>query len=246
MIAIVLVGGKHSLNHDYPDLPDPLIPVAQKPFLFWVTAWLKSHGFNHIVYSAGHYAEKVTAFAHQLSSQDRSLCLDVVTEPRPLGTAGAATLCANRFPWSFTFVVNGNSLLLDNLKPVIERFKQTAMLDAIILGCNVNNAGRFGKLEVDHQHRLVSFKEKHAGHGPINAGIYLLRNNLLEDIIAHKETSLENECFPRWLSLKKQIEVVQSHAPFIDISTPDSLKQSAHLIVKYQDIILGNQDPLVA
>ncbi len=103
---------QRSLVNDYPELPFPLIPVSGEPFLFWVTQWLKTLGFSHIVYSAGHFAEKVTAWAHHAASIDPSLCLDVVVEHRSLGTAGATTLCANRFPSSFTFVVNGNSILL--------------------------------------------------------------------------------------------------------------------------------------
>ncbi len=246
MVAIVLVGGKRSLINDYPYLPDPLIPVAGEAFLYWVTQWLKTLGFNHIVYSAGHHAEKVTAWAQHLASQDHSLCLDVVSEVRPLGTAGATALCANRFPSSYTFVVNGNSILLADLKPVIQQFKSTKELDAIILGTSVNNAGRFGKLEIDDNQRLISFKEKHPGNGLINAGVYLLRNDLLSSIITNKETSFENECFPNWVNEGKHIAVVDSKATFIDIGTPESLKRAQELIVEYQDIILGYQDPMVA
>ncbi|MBS0286817.1 MAG: nucleotidyltransferase [Proteobacteria bacterium] len=246
MTAIVLVGGKRSLINDYPELPFPLIPVAGEPFLFWVTQWLKTLGFNHIVYSAGHFAEKVSAWAQHVASIYPSLCLDVITESRPLGTAGAAALCANRFPCPFTFVVNGNSILLADLRPIIEKFKNSPSLDGIIFGTSFPNAGRFGKLEVDKQQRLIAFKEKQPGNDLINAGIYLLRNELLAEIITNKETSLEHDCFPKWIAQGKQIEVVNSHAPFIDISTPDSLKRAQELITQHQEIILGYQDPLVA
>ncbi len=85
----------------------------------------------------------------------------------------------------------------------------------MIVGTSVNNAGRFGTLEVDNNQRLLAFKEKHPGNGPINAGIYLLRNELLSDIITHKETSLEYDCFPHWLNEGKQIEVIDYNAPFM-------------------------------
>ncbi|MGD9591908.1 MAG: sugar phosphate nucleotidyltransferase [Candidatus Berkiella sp.] len=243
MVAIVLVGGKRSINNEYPDLPDSLIPVAGEAFLYWVTQWLKTIGFNHIIYSAGHFAERVNAWVHHLSSQEPSLMLDVVTENRPLGTAGATALCANRFPSTYTFVVNGNSILLEDIKPIIERFKSSSNLDALILGANISNAGRFGRLETDKNQRLVAFKEKHPGSGLINAGVYLMRNDLLSTIIPEKETSLENECFPSWLNDGKHIEVIDSNAPFIDIGTPESLKRAQELVVENQDIILGHKDP---
>jgi D-glycero-alpha-D-manno-heptose 1-phosphate guanylyltransferase len=247
MIAIVLVGGKKSLVSDlFPELPTPLIPIASEPFLFWITQWLKTQGFTHIVYSAGHYAEKITAWAHHMASIDPTLCLDVVTETRPLGTAGASALCAKRFPAAFTFVVNGDSILLTDIRPVIDRLKQTNNLDGILFGTSVTNAGRFGTLEVNNHHRLLAFKEKKAGSGPVNAGIYLLRNELLADVITGKETSLEYECFPKWIHEGKNLNVINSDAPFIDIGTPESLKRAQELIIQYQEIITGQKGSLVA
>jgi D-glycero-alpha-D-manno-heptose 1-phosphate guanylyltransferase len=246
MIAIVLVGGKQSLLGDYSDLPSALIPVAGEPFLYWLTQWLKTQGFSHIVYSAGHHADKITAWAHHFASIDPSLCLDVVTETRPLGTAGATALCANRYPSTFTFMVNGDSILLTDVRPYIKQLQQETSLDGIIFGTSVTNAGRFGTLEVNANNRLHAFREKKAGAGPINAGVYLLRNELLAEVITGKETSLEVECFPNWLKQGKNIQVVDDAAPFIDIGTPESLKRAQELINEYQSIITGQRDPMVA
>ncbi|OJV87876.1 MAG: hypothetical protein BGO43_15820 [Gammaproteobacteria bacterium 39-13] len=243
MIAIVLVGGKQSLVSElYPDLPSPLIPVKGEPFLYWLTQWLKIQGFTHIVYSAGHYAEKITAWAHHFASIEPTLCLDVVTENRPLGTAGAATLCANRYPSSFTFVVNGDAILLTDLRPIIAEFQQRSSLDAIIFGTNVTNAGRFGTLERDPNQRLIAFREKKAGLGLINAGVYLLRNELLSHVNTDKETSLEYDCFPYWLTQHKNIHTIDSTAPFIDIGTPETLKRAHELIDEYQGILTGQKE----
>lgn len=244
MIAIVLVGGKQSLVSElYPDLPTSLIPVAGEPFLFWLTQWLKTQGFRHIVYSAGHFAGKITAWVYHLASMEPSLCLDVVTESRPLGTAGAATLCANRYPSSFTFVVNGDAILLTDIRAIMTEFKQQNTHDAVIFGTNVTNAGRFGTLERDLNHRLMSFKEKKAGLGLINAGVYLLRNELLSSINTDKETSLEYDCFPDWLAENKHIHTIDATtAPFIDIGTPETLKRAHDLIREHQSVITGQKE----
>jgi D-glycero-alpha-D-manno-heptose 1-phosphate guanylyltransferase len=247
MIAIVLVGGKQSLVSElYPDLPTPLIPVCGEPFLYWITQWLKTQGFTHIVYAAGHYSAKISAWAHQLSSFEPSLCLDVVTETRPLGTAGAATLCAKRYPSTFTFVINGDSILLTDIRPAIKRLQQNADIDGIIHGTTVTNAGRFGTLEVDQSHHLQAFREKQAGKGPINAGVYLLRNELFREMTPDKESSLEYEYFPKWLAQGKNIEVVEDEVPFIDIGTPESLKRAHDMIIQYQSIITGQKQLRIA
>lgn len=242
MIAIVLVGGKQSLVSElYPDLPTALIPVAGEPFLYWLTQWLKTQGFTHIVYSAGHYADKITAWAHHMASLEKHLNLDVVTETRPLGTAGAAALCANRFPSDLTFIVNGDSILLRNVRPFMNHLQQNEMLDAIILSTPVANAGRFGSLEMDNENRLIAFKEKQPSQGPVNAGVYILRGQLLADIVSDKEHSLEYHYFPHWLEQNKHIQVIGADAPFIDIGTPETLKRAQDQIMEYQNVITGQK-----
>jgi D-glycero-alpha-D-manno-heptose 1-phosphate guanylyltransferase len=246
MIAIVLVGGKGSLLNDHPDLPNSLVHVAGEPFLFWLSYWLKSLGVTHIVYSAGHHAEKIEAWANHFANIEPSLCLDVVTESRPLGTAGAAALCAKRFPSTFTFIVNGDSILLAPIQPAIQRLMNNSDTDGIIFGTNVTNAGRFGTLEVDNTNRLLAFKEKKPGNGAINAGVYLLRNELLSEVISGKEHSLEYDCFPQWVNEHKHIHVMDTPAPFIDVGTPEALKRAEKLIHQYQGLITGYKEELIA
>lgn len=239
MVAIVLVGGKHLLN--------PLIPVAKQPFLYWLTLWLKSQGLSHIVYSASsQQAPKIEAFAQYLMSTMPSLCLDVVTEARPLGTGGAAALCAQRFPSNYTLIVNGDSILLSDIRPAFKKLQQDPTLDGIIFGATIANAGRFGTLEVDVHQQLSAFKEKQPGKGSINAGVYLLKNELLQDVNPDKESSLECDCFPTWLTMGKLFAVMDNHAPFIDIGTPETLKKAHEMVIQHQPFISGQQGVRVA
>ncbi len=235
MVAIILVGGKHLLN--------PLTPVAKHPFLYWLSLWLKSQGLTHLVYSVGsQYADKISAFAQQLASAEPALCLDVVIESRPLGTGGAAALCAQRFPSDYSLVVNGDSILLSQIRPAIHMLKQQATLDGILFGTPITNAGRFGTLEVNAQQQLTAFREKQPGNGPVNAGVYLLRHTLLANVSTDKESSLEYDCFPQWLAAGKNIGVFAQSAPFIDIGTPETLKRAHELVVEYQPYISGQQE----
>jgi NDP-sugar pyrophosphorylase family protein len=239
MVAIVLVGGKHLLN--------PLVPVAKEPFLYWLTLWLKSQDVTHIVYSASHqHADKLTAFTQHLANSQPMLCLDVITEARPLGTGGGAALCAQRFPSDYTLIVNGDSILLCDIRSAFQKLQQNPALDGIIFGANLTNAGRFGTLEVDENHLLQAFREKQPGKGAINAGVYLLKNELLTNVNPDKESSLEYDCFPQWLKQGKSIAVIDDHAPFIDIGTPETLKRAHELVEEYQPLIMGQMNVRVA
>ncbi len=239
MVAIVLVGGKHLLN--------PLIPVAKEPFLYWLTLWLKSQGVAHIVYSTSHqHADKITAFTQHLANSLPMLCIDVITEARPLGTGGGSALCAQRFPSDYTLIVNGDSILLCDIRSAFQKLQQNPTLDGIIFGVNLPNAGRFGTLEVDDNQLLNAFREKQPGKGAVNAGVYLLKNELLTNVNPDKESSLEYDCFPQWLNQGKSIAVIDGSEPFIDIGTPETLKRAHELVEEYQPLIMGQMNVRVA
>ena len=131
--------------------------------------------------------------------------------------------------------------MLTDLKPTINQFQATPNLDGMILSTSISNAGRFGSLECDAKQRLVGFHEKQSGTGPVNAGLYLFRSHLFENISADKEVSLEYDCFPTWLEAGKHISVEQTAAPFIDMGTPEALKQAEEKIKKHQFEITGEE-----
>lgn len=242
MIAIVLVGGKNNLvNSKNSDTPIGMTPIAGEPIVSWITKWLQHQGFKHIIFSAGSDASTIAVWANQISAQQEDLVIDVVAETRPLGTAGAAALCIRRFPCSSALIINGDSLLLTDLKPAINKLKNETTLDGIIMGTKIANAGRFGTLECDKQQRLIGFHEKQSGQGYVNAGVYLLRSHLLENIRSDKEISLEVDCFPDWVANGKHFIVSPSPKPFIDMGTAEALCHAEEQIRLYQSKITGEK-----
>lgn len=241
MIAIVLVGGKHNIiSETNPDTPLGLLPIAGEPVVSWITKWLKQQGFKHIIFSAGFGADKIIAWANHISSQENDFFVDVVAESRPLGTAGAAAFCARRYPSSTILVANGDALLLTNLKPSLRKLQSDSSLDGIIMGAKVANAGRYGSLECDSENRLIGFHEKKSGTDVVNAGVYLLRSHLLEDLNADKEISLEYDCFPMWLKAGKEIHVSRCSDPFIDMGSIEALKGAEEQMLRYQALLTGD------
>ena len=234
MTAIVLAGGKKSLlNELYPDLPPALVPLAEKPFLYWLTQWIKQQAFNQIVYGAGIHFDTISAWANQQALLDADYCFDVFGETRPLGTAGATLQAAKRFPSEVFLVVNGDSLVLTDITPYLEKLKETPELDGMLIGANLNNAGRFGSLLVNEQGILEAFKEKQPSKALCNTGVYLLKQPLLEKLPSDKELSLEYDCFPKWIEQGKRFEVIPFDGPFIDIGSPESLSKVRETMVPF-------------
>ena len=93
---------------------------------------------------------------------------------------------------------------------------------AALLLANVSDTRRFGKVLVDENGRLVSFKEKesNSNSGWINAGVYLIKKSLIETIPKETPFSLEREFFPKLVD--QGLWGFQFEGEFIDIGTPET------------------------
>ena len=80
-------------------LPKCLLPVAGRPFADWQLDWLAGEGVDRVVYSIGYLGDLVRQ--HMGDGRRFGLDVDYVDEgDRPLGTAGALRLAADRGPRS--------------------------------------------------------------------------------------------------------------------------------------------------
>ncbi|HRD04708.1 MAG TPA: nucleotidyltransferase, partial [Verrucomicrobiota bacterium] len=85
---------------------------------------------------------------------------------------------------------------------------------------------RYGALALGPDAELRGFAEKQPGPGVINAGIYLLRDTLVRQLPGQWPLSFEQEVFPRLLAQGCALKVCVVEAPFLDIGTPESLRQA--------------------
>ena len=159
--AVVLAGGQGTrIRHLLPDLPKPLAPVAGRPFLEWVARYLRRQGVTRIVFSTGHHAAKIEAFAAGLTLEGVSI--GCVEEPTPLGTAGGFLHALKGVPDSAAelLVCNGDSLLLADLAPLFASLSAPD-IDAALLAVTVEDATRYGTVEAGDGGLLHGFAEKH-------------------------------------------------------------------------------------
>jgi D-glycero-alpha-D-manno-heptose 1-phosphate guanylyltransferase len=72
----------------------------------------------------------------------------------------------------------------------------------------------------------VSFDEKRPGRAVINAGVYLLRHELLARFGAQRPLSFEREVFPALIAGGTPVHVHAVECPFLDIGTPETLPEA--------------------
>ncbi|MBP2315837.1 nucleotidyltransferase family protein [Azospirillum soli] len=209
------------------DTPKVLAPVAGRAFLGHLLDYLSAYGTRRVVLCLGHLADRVTAW---LAQGDANGTLDVVCqiEPRPLGTAGALGYVRKELRSGTVLVVNGDTFVDADLRAFVASHRLSGA-DASVLCVQVEDASRFGRVEIGPDSRIRSFVEKAPGSGTINAGVYLFSGAFLDRLVASGATSLERDVLEKVPPGTLNAHVAKAH--FIDIGTPESLAAAARVIV---------------
>lgn len=223
--VLVLAGGLGTrIRPVLGDTPKLLAPIAGRAYLDRLLDWLEGFGARRVVLGLGHRAAAVEA---HLAGRKRSVPkIEVLIEPRPLGTAGALRFARRRLYSDPVLVLNGDSFAAADLCRFLDRHRR-ARARGTILCAAVADAGRYGRVQLDDGGNIAGFVEKdpdNHGRALVNAGIYLLSAELLDLIAAGTAASLEKDVFER-LSAGSLAAFTECDN-FIDIGTPESLAQA--------------------
>lgn len=174
--AIILAGGFGTrLREAVPDLPKPMAPIANKPFLAWQLEYLIQSGVSRFILSVGYKAGVIRDY---FGSEYAGAAITYVEEAEPLGTGGALQLALQQATQARVFVFNGDTLCETRLPQL--RDCTLAHPGAVgILVKQVGDAARYGSIKFDAHNLVTHFGEKaQQGPGFINAGIYDLPRDL--------------------------------------------------------------------
>ncbi len=234
--AILLLGGAGTrIASLYPDIPKALVPVAGRPFLEHQLLWLSRLGLRRIHLAAGIKADRLEAWLAATRPPDlRDLTITLSREPAPLGTGGALRHLLPILPDAPAFLsFNG-----DSLSPNLD-FSHTepSATGALLWASPVDDATRYGTLDLAPDGRVLAFREKSAVRGPayVNAGIYFLPRDMVAGIPAGRPVSIETECFPRWAA-DGLLRALPAPPPMLDMGTPDGLAEMTRFLSHQSEI----------
>lgn len=220
MQAIILAGGFGTrLQTVVKEVPKPLAPIANKPFLYWLIIYLQKQGVTDFVFSLGYLHNLVEQFLKQEFPTINSLC---VVENEPLGTGGAIKYCLSKTQANDVLVFNGDTFFDLNLNEFIAAYK-TNNADCSIALTPMQNFDRYGSVTIDEQNIIHQFNEKqYCQSGLINTGIIALNRNVFLQKTAHLPTNFSYE--KDFLEPNmKQLKVIGfiANGYFIDIGIPE-------------------------
>jgi len=228
MEAIVLAGGRGTrLSGMVPDRPKPMAPVAGRPFLEILLGWLDRQGVRHAVISLGYRAEDISS---HFGERFRRLQLSYEVERTPLGTGGAVRAALQHCGGDHALVLNGDTYVDVELSDLEACW--TARRRPIVVGCEVDDTGRFGRLEIDGD-SVVRFLEKTGGGpGVVNAGCYVLPTDCLAGYDPGRPFSLEAE-FLVPAAARGELSAFVTGGLFIDIGVPEDYQRAQALLAEY-------------
>lgn len=202
------------------DVPKPLIPVANRPFLEHVLANLGRHGVTEAILTTGYRAEDFEGFPAEAT---HGVKLTIVREDEPLGTCGAVKNVESMLDGTF-LVLNGDILTDLDLSDLVSYHREKGAAGTLTL-TPVSDPSAYGLVPIDDDGHIQRFIEKPTREeivtDLINAGTYVLEPEALALAPAGQNYSFERGLFPTLLDGGRPLYGKRSHAYWLDLGTPE-------------------------
>jgi len=216
MEVIILVGGLGTrLSHIVKDVPKPMAPVGDVPFLVHVFEYLLKFEVKRVVLATSYKTEIIEGF---LGNNYKGIGISYSIETEPLGTGGGikkALTCCSR---EDVCVLNGDTYFNVDLIEMQKYHKKNNAILTVALK-KMYNFDRYGTVEVDGN-SIVKFNEKKKEkEGYINGGIYFIKRDSLNGI-NEKVFSFEKNYLEKFV-LEGLFKGFISDGYFIDIGVPE-------------------------
>ena len=234
MKAVILVGGEATrLLPLTCNTPKAMVPVLNTPFLEHVIRYLSQHQIKDIILTLSHLSQPIESYFGNGSQFGVRLYYSI--EDTPLGTGGAVKN-AERYLDETFLMLNGDIVTDLDITAMIESHLQRKA-KVTIARTPVDDPTSYGLIETDSEGKAIRFLEKPGWNevttNMINAGTYILEPDVLAQIPAQREVSIERETFPKLLAQGKPIYAYPSSDYWIDIGTPEKYLQL------HRDLLIG-------
>ncbi len=218
------------------NIPKPMVPVLNLPFLAHMLNHIKGHGVDHAILTVGYLPERVEGYFG--SGEGLGMGLSYEIEETPLGTAGAVKNVERSLDGTF-LVLNGDNFTDLDLGEMM-RFHRERWAQVTIFLTSVDDPSAFGVVETDPEGRVLRFLEKPSPGETtsrwINGGLYLMEPEALAHVPPGEFHMFERGLFPKLLELGIPVYGYRAQSYWIDVGTP------ANYMRLHRDLLAGAAD----
>jgi len=226
--AVILAGGLGTRMRPITEtVPKPMIAVAGKPFLEWQLELLRDGGIKTALLLVAYLGERIEEYFGTGKRSDG--IVEYSYEPSPLGTGGALKNAEAKLRDWFVLVNGDTYLTIDygelmrdfveaDCKAMIVAYEKPAMARPEVPASSLP-----GNLAVGADGRVTAYRKREpAGLCHIDAGVILLKKEILASLPAERKCSLEEEIYPQLIAQGEMRAWVTGEA-FYDMGSPSGL-----------------------
>ena len=223
MEAIILAGGLGTrLRNAVSDVPKPMAPVGNVPFLAHLLSYWISQGVTHAIMSVGYKADVIRDYFGECYE---GITVEYAIEEKPLGTGGGLLLAAERLRGSEpVLVVNGDTFCEVNLAEMV-RFHQERLAELTIALLERQQGLRYHAVQMSQESRIIGFGARRPDMASclINGGVYIFDPTCIRTgrWQRGKVLSLEGDLFQVLLVEGSRMYGFVTQGRFIDIGVPE-------------------------
>ena len=207
MKVVILAGGRGTrINEETEVLPKPMVEIGGKPVIWHIMKLYSHYGFNDFIICLGYRGYMIKEYFSHYFMHMSDVTIDLsknetkvhITSSEPwkitLVDTGLETMTGGRLNRVKKYVGNqpflltyGDGLADINIKKSIEFHKKNKNLATLTA---IQNAGRFGVLDINQKAKVASFLEKPQDESSwISGGFFVLEPKVF-DFIAKSDAAV--------------------------------------------------------
>jgi NDP-sugar pyrophosphorylase family protein len=229
--AVILAGGLGTrMLPITTSIPKPMIPVNGKPFLHYQLELLARFGLRRVLLLVAYLGEQIEAYFGKGTALGVDLTYSY--ERKPMGTGGAVKNAAAQLDNQFV-ILNGDTYLPIDYRALLQSFRErnnSAMIVAYrpATEASADLVSRLPKnLAVSADGKISAYRKRDPqGLTHIDAGVLVLRKDVLDRILPQRKCSLEEEIFPQLIA-QREMEAWTTNEAFYDMGSPAGLEALA-------------------
>ncbi|MEF9949550.1 MAG: nucleotidyltransferase family protein, partial [Mucinivorans sp.] len=222
--AVLMAGGRgERLRPMTLTTPKPLLEVAGKPIIDYNIDNILDHGIEHINVTTNYLAEQFDA---HFAKPCRSIQVRCVRETEFLGTMGSVKFIPS---WHNDTILVMNSDLFTNvdLEDFFLHFKEHDA-DMSVAAVPYSVSIPYGIFEIEGARNIKGIREKPSFHYYANAGIYLIKRQVL-DLIPDGEPFNATDLIDLLIARGRSVIRFPLSGYWVDIGKPEDFKKVQEL-----------------